>query len=58
MAPRRSSPRVLVAQRLCTIRCADRTYVIEKGRAVQQGNYHELISQPSLFARLARRQTV
>lgn len=55
---RLKATRILVAHRLSTIRSADRIYVIEKGRVVQQGTYHELISQPGLFARLASRQTV
>lgn len=49
--------RILVAHRLSTIRGADRIYVIEKGRVVQQGRFTELVSEPGLFARLASRQT-
>jgi NHLM bacteriocin system ABC transporter ATP-binding protein len=48
--------RILVAHRLSTIRSADRIYVIDRGRVAQQGTYHELVSQPGLFARLASRQ--
>jgi ABC-type bacteriocin/lantibiotic exporter with double-glycine peptidase domain len=55
---RLKATRILVAHRLSTIRSADRIYVIEKGRVVQQGTYRELISQPGLFARLASRQMV
>jgi ABC-type bacteriocin/lantibiotic exporter with double-glycine peptidase domain len=55
---RLKATRILVAHRLSTIRGADRIYVIEKGRVVQQGTYRELISQTGLFARLASRQTV
>ncbi len=48
--------RILVAHRLSTIRHADRIYVIEKGRVVQQGRFEDLVGQPGLFARLASRQ--
>jgi NHLM bacteriocin system ABC transporter ATP-binding protein len=50
--------RILIAHRLSTIRNADRIYVIEKGRVVQQGRYSELIAENGLFARLASRQNV
>ncbi|MGO9241945.1 MAG: NHLP bacteriocin export ABC transporter permease/ATPase subunit [Bryobacteraceae bacterium] len=49
--------RILVAHRLSTIRQADRIYVIEAGRVVQQGSYDELMTQEGLFARLVQRQS-
>ncbi len=49
--------RILVAHRLSTIRQADRIYVIEAGRVVQQGSYDELVTQEGLFARLVQRQS-
>ena len=55
---RLKATRILVAHRLSTIRNADRIYVIEKGRVVQQGRYRDLVGKPGLFARLASRQTV
>ena len=48
--------RVVIAHRLSTIRNADRIYVIEAGRVVQQGNFDELATQPGLFAQLIKRQ--
>ncbi|MBD1871006.1 NHLP bacteriocin export ABC transporter permease/ATPase subunit [Cyanobacteria bacterium FACHB-471] len=49
--------RVVIAHRLSTIRYADRIYVMQAGRVVQQGKFEELANQPGLFAQLARRQT-
>lgn len=48
--------RVVVAHRLSTIRNADRIYVLESGRVVQEGSYDELAKQPGLFAQLIKRQ--
>jgi ATP-binding cassette subfamily C protein len=48
--------RVVVAHRLSTIRNADRIYVLDCGRVVQQGCFQELAEQEGLFARLMARQ--
>jgi ABC-type bacteriocin/lantibiotic exporter with double-glycine peptidase domain len=50
--------RVVIAHRLSTIRHADRIYVLEHGRVVQQGRFAELAQQDGLFARLIARQGV
>ncbi len=55
---RMKATRILVAHRLSTIRTADRIYVIEKGRVVQEGTYTQLVDEPGLFRNLARRQTI
>jgi ATP-binding cassette subfamily C protein len=48
--------RLVIAHRLSTIRNADRIYVLEAGRVVQQGSFADLAEQPGLFARLIQRQ--
>ncbi len=54
---RLKATRIIVAHRLSTIRSANRIYVIEKGRVVQQGRFEELANEPGLFSRLVSRQT-
>lgn len=50
--------RIVIAHRLSTIRHADRIYVMQTGRIVQQGSFQELASVEGLFADLIARQTV
>ena len=50
--------RVVIAHRLSTIEGADRIYVLQAGRVVQQGSFAELSGAPGPFADLARRQLV
>jgi len=50
--------RIVIAHRLSTIERADRIYVIDRGRLVQQGTYQELSMVEGPFADLARRQIV
>ena len=49
--------RIAIAHRLSTIRHADRIYVIEAGRVVQQGTFEDLVSQEGLFAKLMAKQS-
>ncbi|MGK7926379.1 MAG: NHLP bacteriocin export ABC transporter permease/ATPase subunit [Spirulina sp.] len=50
--------RIVLAHRLSTIRHADRIYVMQAGRIVQQGNFEELAAVEGLFADLIARQIV
>jgi ABC-type bacteriocin/lantibiotic exporter with double-glycine peptidase domain len=50
--------RIVVAHRLSTIRNANRIYVLQNGRLVQQGSFDQLAQQPGLFSLLIRRQQV
>ncbi|QLE54615.1 NHLP bacteriocin export ABC transporter permease/ATPase subunit [Nostoc sp. TCL26-01] len=48
--------RVVIAHRLSTIRHADRIYVLQAGKIVQQGSFAELAEVEGLFADLMARQ--
>jgi len=48
---------VLVAHRLSTIAHADRIYVLEKGKLVEQGTHSELVAAGGLYAALWRGQS-
>jgi ATP-binding cassette subfamily C protein len=48
--------RIVVAHRLSTIRNADRIYVIEAGRVVEEGTFDQLAQADGTFARLVERQ--
>lgn len=53
---RLKATRIVIAHRLSTIQNADRIYVLEGGRVVEEGTYQELIQSGGPFARLAERQ--
>lgn len=50
--------RIVIAHRLSTIRHADRIYVLQSGKVVQEGGFDELFAAPGLFRRLMLRQVV
>lgn len=47
---------LLIAHRLSTIRLADRIYVLDQGRIVEQGDHETLASTDGLYARAFARQ--
>jgi len=53
-----NASRLVIAQRLSTVKAADRIYVLEDGAVAQCGTFEELIAKPGLFRRLAERQLV
>lgn len=48
--------RIAIAHRLSTVVRADRIYVMEQGKIVQEGTFAELSSQPGVFRQLIERQ--
>ena len=48
--------RIVIAHRLSTIRHADRIYVLQAGKIIQQGSFEELAAVDGLFADLIARQ--
>ena len=49
---------LMIAHRLSTVRNADRIYVIDAGRVVEEGTHDALVAQGGLSARLARQQSL
>jgi ATP-binding cassette subfamily B multidrug efflux pump len=52
-----SSTAVIVAHRLSTVRHADRIYVLDQGRVVEEGRHEELLHANGLYASLWRKQS-
>lgn len=51
-----TSTRIVIAHRLSTLRQADRIYVLDGGKVVQEGTYAELTEAEGVFRNLVRRQ--
>jgi ATP-binding cassette, subfamily B, bacterial MsbA len=49
---------LMIAHRLSTVQNADRIYVIEAGRVVEEGSHADLVGRGGLYARLARQQSL
>ena len=47
---------LLVSHRVSTVRDADRIFVLDRGRIVEEGRHDELVRSGGLYATLHRRQ--
>ncbi len=48
--------RIVIAHRLSTIRNANRIYVMDKGKIVQEGSFEKLLNEKGLFAEFIEKQ--
>ncbi|PLX18597.1 MAG: NHLP bacteriocin export ABC transporter permease/ATPase subunit [Candidatus Muiribacterium halophilum] len=50
--------RIVIANRLSTIQNADKIIVLDKGKIVESGSYHELMEKDGVFKQIAQRQVM
>ncbi len=43
---------LLISHRFCSVRSADRIYVMKEGEIVEEGSHHELVAGRGLYAEL------
>jgi ATP-binding cassette subfamily B protein/subfamily B ATP-binding cassette protein MsbA len=48
---------LVIAHRLSTIVNADKIYVLDHGRVIEEGNHHDLLDQDGRYARLWHQQS-
>ncbi len=53
-----AATRIVIAHRLSTIRKAERIYVLQHGKVVQEGNFDKLLKSEGPFRELVRRQMI
>ena len=56
VASQRSAISILIAHRLSTIMHADRIYVLERGRIVEEGPHDQLLERKGLYYAMWRQQ--
>ena len=56
VAEQRDVITILIAHRLSTVMHADRIYVLERGKIVEQGRHADLLAQTGLYYALWRQQ--
>ncbi|MCS3863270.1 ABC-type multidrug transport system fused ATPase/permease subunit [Salinibacter ruber] len=50
---------VIIAHRLSTVKNADRVYVLDEGRVIEEGSYHELRArEDGLFREMVEMQSL
>ena len=49
---------IVIAHRLATVQRADRIFVLDRGKIVEQGPHAELLAHNGIYARLAALQFV